>query len=54
MADPATGDGAAQHGGDVILHQQVAEALGTVTAGEGDHGGERKCLRLPEAIPDIA
>ena len=40
MTNPATGYGTTQHGGDVILDQQVAEALGTVTAGESNHGGK--------------
>ena len=40
VAHPAAGDGAAEHGRDVVLDQQVGEALGTVAAGEGDgHDG---------------
>ena len=41
MTYPATGDGTTQHGGDVILDQQVAEVLGTVPAGESNHGGNK-------------
>ena len=36
MPHPAARDGAAEDGGDVVLHQQVGEALGTVSAGEGE------------------
>ena len=42
VADPAAGHGAAQHGGDVVLDQQIGEALGTVAAGEGDGHGRRE------------
>ena len=60
MADPPAGHGATQNGGDMILDQQVSEALGAVTASESDGhamvmgGGKEKCLRLPEATPGIA
>ena len=42
MADPAAGDGAAKHGGDVVLNEQVGEAFGTVTACERDGHGRRE------------
>ena len=35
MPHAAARDGSAQHGGDVILHQQVGELLGTIASGEG-------------------
>ena len=59
MSDAAPGHRAAEYGGDVVLDQEVGEALGTISAGEGDHGGryrggKEKCLRLPEATPGIA
>jgi hypothetical protein len=38
MAHASAGDGPAQHGGNVILHQQVGETFRTIAAGEGDHG----------------
>ena len=40
VAEAATGDGAAEGGGDVILHQQVGKAPRTIPACKGDgHGG---------------
>ncbi len=61
VADPAVLDRTAQHGRDVVLDQEIAELFGAVATGERDgHGRERrlgmmrKCLRHPEATPDIA
>lgn len=61
MADPMVLDRAAEHGRDVVLYQEIAELFGAVATGERDgHGRERqlwkmrKCLRHPEATPDIA
>jgi len=60
VSNPSASHGPAQDGGNVILDQQVGEALGAVTASEGDGhaivmgGGKEKCLRLPEATPGIA
>jgi len=62
MADSSAGHSTAQHGHHVILNQQVGESFGTVSAGESNHegtgywlkGGKEKCLRHPEATPDIA
>ena len=65
MPDPTPGNGATEHGRDVVLHQEVGKALGAIAAGESDHvsgaegqqgGGaaKEKCLRHPEATPGIA
>ena len=35
MPYAAARDGSAQNGGDVILHQQIGELLGTIASGEG-------------------
>ncbi len=41
VADPVAQHRAAEHGGDVILHQQLTEAAGSVAAGECEsHGGQ--------------
>jgi hypothetical protein len=37
MADASPGYRATEHGHDVILNQQVSEALGAVSTGESDH-----------------
>jgi hypothetical protein len=37
VTDPVAGYGAAQHPGDVVLDEEVGEALRAVAAGEGDH-----------------
>ena len=37
MAYAAAGDRTAEHGGDMILHQQIGELLRTIAAGEGKH-----------------
>ena len=51
MPHAAAGDGAPEHGRDVILHQQVGEALGTVSASESDGmgGGKRKVPQAPRS-----
>jgi hypothetical protein len=56
MAYSSAGDGAPEHVGDVVLDQEVGEALGAMTASESDHRrtGNEKCPRHPEATPDIA
>jgi hypothetical protein len=56
MGHAAARHSAAQHRSDVVLGQQIGESFGAVSAGEGDHisGAKEKCLRHPEATPDIA
>jgi hypothetical protein len=39
MPNTAPGDGTAEHCYDMILNQQVSEALGAISAGESDHEG---------------
>ena len=58
MGYPAPGHRAPQHRSDVVLDQEIGKTLGTVPAGEsyghGGYGLKEKCLRHPEATPDIA
>ncbi len=61
MAHPVARDSAPEDGGDMVLHQEIREALGTIPAGKSDgheavavSGKQKKCLRHPEATPDIA
>jgi hypothetical protein len=37
MTDASPGYRATEHGYDVILNQQVSEALGAISTGESDH-----------------
>jgi hypothetical protein len=39
MAYPAPGHRSAEYGHDVVLHQEITEVLGTVSAGKSDHEG---------------
>jgi len=51
MPDATPGHGAAEHGRDVVLHQEVGKALGAVSASEGDHisGPKREVPQAPRS-----
>ncbi len=51
MPHPAPGNGAAEHGHDMVLDQEIGKALGAVSAGEGDHisGPKRKVPQAPRS-----
>ena len=60
MTDAPLGDGTTQRGSDMILHDEIGEAAGTVAAGERNghgryrRGRDEKCPRRSEATLDIA
>ena len=48
MAEAPAGDGTAEGGGDMVLHQEIGEAPWAVAACESDGHGDTTCGRTGE------